>query len=65
MQKELLSLVERLEDETRESEMPKNDSNEIFFDIVGEQSFNQTRDDKTDEKVNIGTEANTKTLTDC
>ena len=65
MQKELLSLVERLEDETRESEMPKNDSNEIFFDIVGEQSFDQTRDDKTVEKVNIGTEANTKTLTDC
>ena len=31
MQKELLSLVERLEDETRESEMPKNDSNEIFL----------------------------------
>ena len=32
---------------------------------MGEQSFDQTRDDKTDEKVNIGTEANTKTLTDC
>ena len=33
------------------------------MNIVDEQSFNQTHDDKTDEKVNVVTEANTKTLT--
>ena len=37
MQKELLSPVERLEDETGESEMPKVDNNEVYFDIVDEQ----------------------------
>ena len=61
MQKELLSAVERLEDETGDSEMPKVVNNEVYFDIVDEQSFDQTYDDKTNEKVNIVTEANTKT----
>ena len=61
MQKELLSAVERLEDETGNSEMPKVVNNEVYFDIVDEQSFDQTYDDKTNEKVNIVTEANTKT----
>ena len=65
MQKELLSPVERLEDETRDSEMPKVGNNDAYFDIVDEQSFDQTHDDKTDEKVNIVTEANTKILTGC
>ena len=32
---------------------------------MDEQSFDQTYDDKTDEKVNVVTEANTKTLTGC
>ena len=41
------------------------DNNEVYFDIVAEQSFDQTHDDKTDEKVNIVTEANTETLTSC
>ena len=62
MQKELLSPVERLEDETRDSDMPKVGNNDAYFDIVDEQSFDQTHDDKTDEKVNIVTEANTKIL---
>ena len=65
MQKELLSPVERLEDETRDSEMPKVGNNDVYFDMVDEQSFDQTHDDKTDEKVNIVTEANTKILTGC
>ena len=33
--------------------MPKVDNNEVCFDMVDEQSFDQTHDDKTDEKVNI------------
>ena len=33
MQKELLSPVERLEDETRDSEMPKVGNNDAYFDI--------------------------------
>ena len=45
--------------------MPKVDNGEVYFDIVDEQSLDQTHDDKTDEKVNIVTEANTKTLTGC
>ena len=61
MQKELLSPVECLEDETGNSEMPKVDNNEVYFDIVDKQSFEETHDEKTDEKVNIVTEANTKT----
>ena len=61
MQKELLSPVERLEDETGDSEIPKVVNNEVYFDIVDEQSFDQIHEDKTDEKVNIVTEANTKT----
>ena len=65
MQKELLSPVERLEDETGDSEVPKVDNNEVYFDIVDKQSFDQTCDDKTDEKVNAVAEANTKTLTGC
>ena len=60
MQKELLSPVKRLEDETGDSEMPKFNHNEVYFDIVDEQSLDQTHDDKTDEKVNIVKEANTK-----
>ena len=60
MQKELLSPVKRLEDETGDSEMPKFNHNEVFFDIVDEQSLDQTRW-QTDEKVNIAKEANTKT----
>ena len=61
MQKELLSPVECLEDETGDCEMPKVDNNEVYFDIVDKQSFDETHDDKTNEKVNIVTEANTKT----
>ena len=34
IQKELLSPVERLEDETGDSEIPKVDNNEVYFDIV-------------------------------
>ena len=45
--------------------MPKVDNGEVYFDMVDEQSFDQTHDDKTDEKVNIVTEANTKILTGC
>ena len=60
MQKELLSPVKRLEDETGDSEMPKFNHNEVYFDIVDEQSLDQTRW-QTDEKVNIAKEANTKT----
>ena len=41
--------------------MPKVDNNEVFFHIVGERSFDQTHNGKSDEKVNIVTEANTKT----
>ena len=41
------------------------DNNEVYFDIVAEQSFDKTHDDKTDEKVNNVTEANTETLTSC
>ena len=41
--------------------MPKVDNNEVYFDIVDKQSFDETHDDKTNEKVNIVTEANTKT----
>ena len=40
--------------------MPKFNHNEVYFDIVDEQSLDQTHDDKTDEKVNIVKEANTK-----
>ena len=63
MQKELISPLERLQNEIRDSEMPKVDNNQVYFDIVDEQSFGQTHHNKTDEKVNIVTEANTKTLT--
>ena len=58
IQKELLSPVERPEDETRDSEMAKVDNNEVFFHIVDERSFDQTHDDKTDERVNIVTGCN-------
>ena len=34
MQKELLSPVERLEEETRDNEMRKVDNSEVYFDIV-------------------------------
>ena len=34
MQKELLSPVERLEEETRDNEMRKGDNSEVYFDIV-------------------------------
>ena len=34
MQKELLSPVERLEEETRDSEMPKAGNNDVYFDMV-------------------------------
>ena len=53
MLKETLSPIERLEAYTGDSEMPKVDNNEVCFDMVDEQSFDQTHDDKTDEKVNI------------
>ena len=43
MQKELLSPVKPLEDETGDSEMPKFNHNEVYFDIVDEQSLDQTR----------------------
>ena len=42
MQKELLSPVGRREDETGDSEIPKADYNEVCFDIVDEQPFDQT-----------------------
>ena len=54
-QKELLSPIERLEDETGDSDMAKVDNNEVFFHIVNEWSLDQTHDNKTDEKVNIVT----------
>ena len=36
-----------------------------MFWYSGSTVFDQTYDDKTDEKVNVVTEANTKTLTGC
>ena len=57
--------MECLEDETGDSEIPKVDNSEVYFNIVDEQSFDQTWDDKTDEKVNVVAEANTKTLAVC
>ena len=65
MKKELASPVEPLVDETRGSEIPKVDDNEVNFEVVDEQSFDQISDDKTDKKVNDVTEANIITVTGC
>ena len=65
MKKELTSPVEPLVDETRGSEISKIDDNEVNFEVVDEQSFEQISDDKTDKKVNDVTEANIITVTGC
>ena len=65
MKKELTSPVEPLVDETRGSEISKVDDNEVNFEVVDEQSFDQISDDKTDKKVNDVTEANIITVTGC
>ena len=65
MKKELPSPVETLVDETRGSEIPKADDNEVNFEVVDEQSFDQISDGKTDKKVNVVTEANIITVTGC
>ena len=39
MHKELLSPLECFKNETGDSEMPKVDNNEVYFDIVDQQSF--------------------------
>ena len=55
MKKELTSPVEPLVDETRGSETPKAGDNEVNFEVLDEQSFDQISDDKTDKKVNVVT----------
>ena len=39
MHKELLSPLECFKNETGDSEIPKVDNNEVYFDIVDQQSF--------------------------
>ena len=39
MHKELLSPLECFKNETRDSEIPKVDNNEVYFAIVDQQSF--------------------------
>ena len=63
MKKELPSPVELLVDETKGSEIPKVDDNEVYFEEMDEQSFDQKSDTKIDKKVNVGTKANILTAT--
>ena len=65
MKKELPSPMEPLVDEIRGTEIPKVNDNEVNFEVVDEQSFDQISDDKTDKKVNVVTEGNTITVTGC
>ena len=65
MKKELPSPMEPLVDEIRGSDIPKVNDNEVNFEVVDEQSFDQISNDKTDKKVNVVTEGNTITVTGC